>query len=531
MLSLSLSHPSVHTHSLSLLFSDTPLFPPSQRNADFLQVGIQPTQAQAWKGKGRSGGTDSKGALRIIEGDNIISIIRGQQLHDEKEEERELSSSARTLSRVMNPSTANNSNQWHKALLVAGHVPGHVTAIDIPGARRLPRIGADNLCQVVASSRGRLLPRSRSILVFPLIVSSQRDLGSSQARHSGTPTQFTRRLATSDGIVTRLALVSPNHAHSRPRLFAFAPADASDSALPPLSLCNPCGIPTAYGLTRIWLHTVSSPLCRFVPWVFRPRHIAIPSLSHRPYHLFISRCQDRHSPAPVVLSHPQDAVGYRAGHRAIIGGLLFFRMCRVTARVVRIHPALALKSNVFGTFGLSPASRGITAISVISLNFPRRRTLFAIDLDTFSLSPLVSFIPARLRLSPPWTAVDTKSPTPSQLEDRPRVLAPRAVFVPQHSVSIASPISTTPLNMSGSPHPFSLPRPRRSIVMRHTVSALLCSGFSFLRLSPFDCLTRSFPRFAFRFPMSPVLLTTLLLHYIASYFHLGSFVASGLFCI
>ncbi|KAH8980251.1 hypothetical protein EDB86DRAFT_2835430 [Lactarius hatsudake] len=70
---------------------------------------------------------------------------KGQQLHDEKEEERELSSSARTLSRVMNPSTANNSNQWHKALLVAGHVPGHVTAkLDIPGARRLPRIGADN---------------------------------------------------------------------------------------------------------------------------------------------------------------------------------------------------------------------------------------------------------------------------------------------------------------------------------------------------------------------------------------------------
>ncbi|KAH8985512.1 hypothetical protein EDB86DRAFT_2833094 [Lactarius hatsudake] len=35
----------------------------------------------------------------------------------------ELSSSARTLSQVMNPSTANNSNQWHKALLVCHFFP------------------------------------------------------------------------------------------------------------------------------------------------------------------------------------------------------------------------------------------------------------------------------------------------------------------------------------------------------------------------------------------------------------------------
>ncbi|KAH9173743.1 hypothetical protein EDB89DRAFT_1957452 [Lactarius sanguifluus] len=45
--------------------------------------------------------------------------------------------------------------------------------------------------------------------------------------------------------------------------------------------------------------------------------------------------------------------------------------------------------------------------------------------------------------------------------------------------------------MSSSPHPFSLPRPRRPIVVRHSVSALLCFGFLFLRLSPFDCLSVS----------------------------------------
>ncbi|KAH9066947.1 hypothetical protein EDB83DRAFT_2519265 [Lactarius deliciosus] len=63
------------------------------------------------------------------------------------------------------------------------------------------------------------------------------------------------------------------------------------------------------------------------------------------------------------------------------------------------------------------------------------------SISTPSLSPLVSFILARPRLSP----LSTRKP----LVDRPRVPAPRVAFVPQHSRLVASPISRPiPLKLS-----------------------------------------------------------------------------------
>ncbi|KAH9014354.1 hypothetical protein EDB83DRAFT_2529321 [Lactarius deliciosus] len=58
---------------------------------------------------------------------------------------------------------------------------------------------------------------------------------------------------------------------------------------------------------------------RTTPRLVSPLSINIPFPSHRPSLLSLSRCQDHSSPA---LSHLQDAVGDRAGHRAVVGGLL-----------------------------------------------------------------------------------------------------------------------------------------------------------------------------------------------------------------
>ncbi|KAH9025037.1 hypothetical protein EDB85DRAFT_244854 [Lactarius pseudohatsudake] len=98
----------------------------------------------------------------------------------------------------------------------------------------------------------------------------------------------------------------------------------------------------------------------------------------------------------------------------------------------------------FGVFGLGPTSHGWVAISVIS---SRLRSLLAIDLDNSpSLSsPSPSLAPASRHHGLPST------PTPSQDApqppiDRPRVPAPRVIFVPQHPV--ASLISHFPFKMS-----------------------------------------------------------------------------------
>ncbi|KAH9013909.1 hypothetical protein EDB85DRAFT_2157833 [Lactarius pseudohatsudake] len=85
--------------------------------------------------------------------------------------------------------------------------------------------------------------------------------------HSKVVAVVSSRLAATDGIVYRLSSLVPVPAslssrlvRSRPRPFAFAPAlavaNVSDSAfLSPL--CNPCGIPSAFGLTRTRLRTPS----------------------------------------------------------------------------------------------------------------------------------------------------------------------------------------------------------------------------------------------------------------------------------
>ncbi|KAH9002124.1 hypothetical protein EDB86DRAFT_369518 [Lactarius hatsudake] len=84
-------------------------------------------------------------------------------------------------------------------------------------------------------------------------------------------------------------------------------------------------------------------------------------------------------------------------------------------RVVRIARALAPKSRIFGTFGLGPMSHGWLAISVTS---SCHSSLFAIDLDTFplsprSLSPSPSLALTSHRQGPPST------PTPSQNAPQP----------------------------------------------------------------------------------------------------------------
>ncbi|KAH9037982.1 hypothetical protein EDB83DRAFT_1737720 [Lactarius deliciosus] len=108
----------------------------------------------------------------------------------------------------------------------------------------------------------------------------------------------------------------------------------------------------------------------------------------------------------------------------------------------------------------------------------------------FSLLARISFAFTHPRLSSPWTAVDTKpfARRSQPLEDRRRVPAPRAAFVLQHPVSVASPIKT---------HSFeavkSLPRPPRCFVFSRAASALSLASAPALLFLLLSCVILSRP--------------------------------------
>ncbi|KAH9028424.1 hypothetical protein EDB83DRAFT_2678622 [Lactarius deliciosus] len=153
----------------------------------------------------------------------------------------------------------------------------------------------------------------------------------------------------------------------------------------------------------------------------------------------------------------------------------------------RIPRALALKSRIFSTFGLGPASHGWIAISVISL-------LVAIDLNTFPLLSLARHL-LRTHSPSPLVAMDRRrshsrySPAPRTQATRPRASCPLC------------PLTSRSRRIAHLPYSFEDVKLATPVLVASATSSLCRFSFSYPHPSPFDLVSIVL---AFRLGLSPL---------------------------